>query len=180
MSQRGNRFEKVWRGLDGLLLAAVFILLGAVWVSTQRGTGTGSALPAAGEREPASVRKPPVAGRVVDGVRVSAGRARVSTFARSMVASDWESAPPAPAMDMREEGDGREYEILFALPERVDRESVRVSVAGDVLTLTMRDGVCGKTYAQQIRIPCGVDVDGCVRSVVSNGLLHVRISPVER
>lgn len=165
--------------MDGLLLAAVFILLGVVWLSAQREDGTvpQAARPVAAEDRAAPQPRKTPGDKAVDGVRVSAGRTRMNTIARSMVDSDWASAPQAPAMDMREEGDGREYEIVFALPERVVRESVRVTVAGDVLTLTMTDGFSGTRCVQHVRVPCGVDMDGCVRSVVSNGLLHVRISP---
>jgi len=92
-----------------------------------------------------------------------------------MVATGWEQISPTPAMDMRE--DGKTYEVLFSLPEGVDRESVRVSAAGNVLTLTMKAGETGRIYTQRIRIPCGVDRSDAVQSAVSNDVLRVRILP---
>lgn len=170
--------ERMWLGCDYVLLVAVFVLLGVVWHSQNRAdTVSASGRPALGEpgRESSLFRKRLPSGRVVDGIRVSSGRSRVNTIARSMVAAGWDQTSPTPAMDMRE--DGKTYEVLFSLPEGVDKESVRVSAAGNVLTLTMKVGETSRLYTQRIRIPCGVDRADAVQSVVSNDVLHVRILP---
>lgn len=170
--------ERMWAGCDYFLLVAVFVLLGVVWCEQNRdgsALATGSPTTDGAVRERLPVRKRLPTGRVVDGIRVSSGRSRMSTIARSMVAAGWEQTSPTPALDMRE--DGKTYEVLFSLPEGVDKESVRVSAAGNVLTLTMKTGETGKLYTHRIRIPCGVDREDAVQSVVSNDVLHVRILP---
>ena len=170
--------ERIWVGCDYVLLVAVFVLLGVVWHS--QNSSDAPSIPgraSLGEegRARSLFRTRLPSGRVVDGIRVSSGRSRMNTIARSMVAAGWEQTSPTPAMDMRE--DGKTYEVLFSLPEGVDEESVRVSAAGNVLTLTMKAGGTGRLYTQRIRIPCGVDRADAVQSVVSNDVLHVRIQP---
>ena len=92
-----------------------------------------------------------------------------------MVASGWEQVSPSPAMDMRE--DGKMYQILFSLPEGVAKESVQVTAAGNVLTLTMKAEDTGKVYMQRVRIPCGVEKGDNIQSVVTNDVLRVTILP---
>lgn len=165
---------KLWAGLDRLLLVAVFVLLGVVWYASNRAE-TARVLPKDGSavRRTEGLSRPAAIAKVVNGIRVSAGRTRMNSIARSMVASGWEQLPSCPAMDMRE--DGKTYEILFSLPAEVTRESVRVMASGNVLTLTMKSGVTGKTSLQRVRIPCGVEHDSNIQSVVSNDVLRVRI-----
>ena len=171
-------FERLWAGCDNLLLVTVFVLLGAVWYSANRTDALlGGASAAGAGRDETRMRRPVSPSLAVEGLRVSAGRTRVNTIARSMVASGWERVPCSPAMDMRE--DGKAYEVLFSLPEWVAQESVRVTAAGNVLTLTMRDGDTGKTYQQRVRIPCLYDAERAdhVLSAISNDVLRVRIQP---
>jgi HSP20 family molecular chaperone IbpA len=168
-------FQKIWAGFDRLLLGAVFILLGTVWYSTERAdaaavAGTIRDRPAPGE---AVSRRPPA--KAVDGIRVSNGRTRMMTIARSMVDSGWERIPCSPAMDMRE--DGKTYEILFALPEGVARESVRVTTSGNLLTLAMKAEGSGQPYLKRVRLPCRLDQADRVQSAISNDVLRVRIQP---
>lgn len=92
-----------------------------------------------------------------------------------MVDSGWDRIPVSPAMDMREEG--RAYEILFALPEGVNKDSVRVTKTGNVLTLAMKTDDARKVYMQRVRIPCSVDQPAAICSTVSNNVLCVRILP---
>ena len=172
-------FERLWAGCDNLLLLAVFVLLGVVWYSTIR---TDAALTPAksakGEvgRAGTSFRRFVPPPQTVDGLRVSTGRTRMNTIARSMVASGWERAPRTPALDMRE--NGKTYEVLFALPDEFVKESVRVTAAGNVLTLTMKASETGKTYMRRIRIPCGVDDRAdAIQTSISNDVLHVHILP---
>jgi len=169
--------ERLWAACDNLLLLAVFVLLGVVWYSTNRAdvalTSGKSAKGGAGQAR-ISVRKFMPRPRTVDGLRVSTGRTRMNTIARSMVASDWERVPLTPALDMRE--NGKEYEVLFALPDEFVKESVRVTAMGNVLTLTMKASETGKTYMRRIRIPCGVDDRAdAIQTAISNDVLHVRI-----
>jgi HSP20 family molecular chaperone IbpA len=81
-------------------------------------------------------------------------------------------------MDIRE--DGKSFEILFALPEGVARESVRVTTAGSTLTLAMRtDEAGGGAYLKHVRLPCRVERAANVQSVISNNVLRVRIQAAE-
>lgn len=170
--------ERIWAGCDNLLLVAVFVLLGVVWYAQNRADLVSTPRKPDGvgmSRERTLFRTHPPTGQVVDGLRVSSGRSRVNTIARSMVAAGWEQTQPTPALDMRE--DGKAYEVLFALPEGVDKKSVRVSAAGNLLTLTMKASETGRLYTQRIRIPCGVERADAVQSVVSNEVLRIRILP---
>ena len=171
---------KLWDGFDKLLMTAVIVLLAVLWLSGRKSdesrradAGVGLAVPA--KSEPAK----PAQGKVVDGLLVSTAssdrRARVSEIARSITASDWASVPRSLAMDMREQADGKEYDIRLALPGNVDADSVRVTASGHTLTLRMRDSAQGVPYMRHVRVPCHVARENSVRSVVSNGLLHVRI-----
>lgn len=166
--------NKVWEGVDRLLLMAVFVLLGMVVLSMNR---TDTAKAACKDGTPARgngvLRRPASQSRAVNGFRVSAGQTRMNSIARSMVASGWEQIPSSPAMDMRE--DGKMYEILFSLPAGVAQESVKVTASGNVLTLAMQDGETGKTYMQRVRIPCGVERTDNIQSAISNDVLRVRI-----
>ncbi|GEM_PF-1155008 len=177
--QSNKKIKKLWEDLDKLLMAAVIILLTAVWLSARkvensRKLDEGFGLGVHEKREP--VKRVP--SRVVEGMRVSPTadrRSRVSSIARSIAASDWGSVPRSLAMDMREQVDGKEYDIRLALPDNVDIGSVLVTAKGHTLTLRMRDGDSGITYLRHVRVPCRVAQDDGVRSVVSNGLLHVWI-----
>jgi HSP20 family molecular chaperone IbpA len=111
----------------------------------------------------------------VEGMRVALERRRVNIIARSMVDSGWEQSPSSPAMDMRE--DGKVCEVFFTLPEGISEESVRVTAAGSMLTLTMKDDEAGKSYMQRIRIPYGVERSDTIQTVISNDVLRVRICP---
>ena len=171
---RTVRIQKLWTGLDHLLLLAVFVLLGIVWYSAERCVeGQGGPQPReTGAKKPVSHRPP----WVVDGLRVSnGGQSRMRTIARSMAATDWDRLPPSPAMDMRE--DGKTYEVLFSLPVGVEKDSVRVTGSGNVMTLTMKDAETGKLYMQRVRVPCVCDRKESLQSVVSNDVLRVRITP---
>ncbi|MDD4101960.1 MAG: hypothetical protein PHU80_04940 [Kiritimatiellae bacterium] len=170
---------QIWCGFDKLLMASVIILLVAVWLSSKKAeygskTDGGLNLGKTEKREP-NKRAP---AKVIEGIRISTGadrRARVSEIARLIASSDWASVPKSLAMDMREQVDGKEYEIRLALPENVDEDSVRVTASGHTLTLRMRDSAKGVTYMRNVRVPCRMARDNGVNSVVSNGLLHVRI-----
>jgi len=169
-------FKRCWAGLDNCLLVAVFILLGVFWyMSGPRKDAIEKSVQADREASQRKVFLSPSSVKTVEGIRVSNERRRVNTIARSMVESDWDRLPTSPAMDMRE--DGKIYEVLFSLPEGIAKDSVRVTAAGSVLTLTMKAGDTGNIYMQRIRIPCGVDRAGPIQSVVSNNVLCVRIHP---
>lgn len=168
------RIQKLWTGVDHLLLLAVFVLLGIVWHSAERSDG-GRVRPGSSETgvKKATAHRPPW---VVDGLRVSSGeQSRMRTIARSMASTDWDRLPPSPAMDMRE--DGKTYEVLFSLPDGVEKDTVRVTGSGNVMTLTMREGGTGKLYMQRVRVPCVCDRKESLQSVVSNDVLRVRITP---
>lgn len=177
--QGKRRFERLWAGCDNLLLVTVLILLGIVWYSNSRDAADMSK-PAMGRRVPSRPllgRNPPQV-RTVDSVRVSQGRTRMNSIARSMIDSEWDRSPPSLAMDIREEGET--YEVFFSLPEGIIEDSVRVTAAGSILTLTMKDDDTGKTYLQRIRIPCGVERPDTIQTVISNDVLRVRICPSGR
>jgi len=171
--------ELIWAGCDNLLLISVVILMGVLWYSYNRvdvvmavpvsEVKAPSDLPA-GRRTTTPPRSP------VDGLRVSQNRQRVNMIARSMIDSDWGQVPPCPAMDMREVG--KAYEVLFSLPDDVAEDSVAVSAAGNVLTLTMKACETGKIYVQRIRVPCGVERYESVETAISNDVLRIRINPL--
>jgi HSP20 family molecular chaperone IbpA len=174
--QGKTRLEQVWAGFDTLLLVAVFFLLGAVWFSHRR---EASALDkdAAQKREASPqlshrLRSPEPS---VDGLRVALSHQRMNTIARAMVDSGWDQSPSTPAVDMRE--NGKTCDVFFTLPEGIVEDSVRVTVAGDVLTLMMKDDDTGKVYVQRIRIPYGVERSDTLQTVISNDVLRVRICP---
>ena len=171
--------EMIWAGCDNLLLLSVVVLLGVLWYSTDR-DGFVMAAPVSeltATYDPPSGRRPHTPPSVpVEGLRVSQNRQRVNMIARSMIDSDWEQVPPCPAMDMREVG--KTYEVLFSLPDDVAEDSVAVSAAGNVLTLTMKACGTGKMYVQRIRVPCGVERYDSVETAISNAVLRIRINPV--
>lgn len=180
MMKGETTFWKVWAGLDRLLLGAVFILLGVVWYATERAEA--KSRPDEGRanvilpREVQDERRVTPRAKTVDGLRVSArSPKRMTSIARSMVEAGWEKLPCSPAMDMRE--DGKVYVIRFALPEGVAHESVRVTTAGSMLTMAMKPQGGGQTYLRRVRLPCSVDREDHVASVVSNNVLCIRIQP---
>lgn len=168
--------EKLWAGCDTILLVMVFILLGVVWFSNSR---EASALDkeAAKKRDASSqaFRRPLSTEQTVDGIRIALERQRMNTIARSMVDSGWDQSPASPAMDMRE--DGKACEVFFTLPEGIVEDNVHVTVAGDVLTLMMKDDDTGRLYLQRIRIPYGIKRSDTLQTVISNDVLRVRICP---
>ena len=170
-------FQNVWAGVDRLLLVTVFVLLGAAWYSAEKRAG---AVAVAEEKrveasEATFWRRPVAPGKAVAGLRVSTGQTRMTSIARSMVASGWERLPCSPAMDMRE--DGTVYEILFALPDGVPQESVRVTTQGSVLTLAMKTDGDGQAILRRVRLPCSVERADHVTSSISNNVLCIRILP---
>ncbi|MFA6633735.1 MAG: hypothetical protein WCU90_15640 [Kiritimatiellia bacterium] len=168
--------KHAWAVCDRLLLLAVFVLLGVAWHLRGR-EDAADPMPAGAPRK-VLWRRPEAREKTVEGLRVSTGGRSMSAIARSMVESDWERIPSSPAMDIRE--DGKSFEILFALPEGVARESVRVTTAGSTLTLAMRtDEAGGGAYLKHVRLPCRVERAANVQSVISNNVLRVRIQAAE-
>ena len=166
--------ERAWAVCDRVLLVAVFVLLGVAWYSRGREETAGPARPEV--TRGGLLRRPESRAKAVDGLRVSTGRRSMSAIARSMVESDWERIPSSPAMDIRE--DGKSFEILFALPEGLARESVRVTTAGSTLALSMRtEG--GSSYLKRVRLPCRVERAANVQSSISNNVLRVCIQAAE-
>jgi HSP20 family molecular chaperone IbpA len=173
-------FQKMWAGLDRMLLAAVFVLLGAAWYAAEKKARAAVAAEdgkrAEAPEAEAFWRRPPAPGRAVEGLRVSTGQGRMTSIARSMVESGWERLPCSPAMDMRE--DGKVYEILFALPDGVPQDGVRVTAQGSVLTLAVKTvGGDGQAMLRRVRLPCNVERADHVTSTISNNVLRVRIQP---
>ena len=166
--------ERIWAGLDNLLLAAVFVLLAFVWYSDRSGAVSFSRLRRVQDRPEEQIRRP-LSADPVDGIRVSSAQVSRRMIARSLSEADWERMTPTPAMDMREEG--KAYEVTFPLPEKVDRESVRVTTSGNVLTLTMKNGDTGSIFMQRIRIPCLGDHTEKTQSFLTNNVLRIRITP---
>ncbi|MDX9866995.1 MAG: hypothetical protein RBT78_03625 [Kiritimatiellia bacterium] len=167
---------RAWAALDYFLLAAVLGLLVTVAFQNRSRVrpGTDGTQENSGGTGAVERVRPPKS-RVVEGLRVSAGRQRLDAIAQSMAASDWDRLPASPALDMRE--NGQAYEILFSLPSCVDRDSVRVTSSGSLLTLAMTDSGTGQTLMRRIRIPCEAEQNSRIQSVVSNRVLHVRIYP---
>lgn len=171
-------FERCWEGLDRTLLTLVFGLLAfSVW---QSGRGPrAEALErfrAVGERRSASEEalRPVHVVEATAGTPVSLTRNRVRTIARSMADHGWEDLPSSPAADMREHNGF--YDIFFALPQRTDPASVKVSASGNVLTVFVKsDGVPAAAFAKQFYIPCGVERAGAIETSVSNDIVRVRI-----
>lgn len=168
-------YERLWAGLDRLLLIAVFILLGLVWYSDSR-EAAGSAKEGCKKRDAASqLLKRANAEQRVDGLRVALDRQRMNTIARSMVDTGWDESPPSPAVDMR--GDGSNCDVFFTLPEGIEEDNVRVTLAGHVLTLMMKDEESGRLFLQRIRIPYGIEGSDHVQTTISNDVLRVRLCP---
>ena len=167
--EKESGFKRLWAGFDRLLLAAVFALLALAWYSATRSDAKTETQAA----EAAPAKKPLAATKAIDALRVSAGRTRMSSIARSMVEKGWAESPRSPAMDMRE--DGKMYEVRLSLPEDVVQESIRVTTLGDILTLAMRSSESGKTLIKRVRLPCSVEQPEHVSIAISNSVLRVRI-----
>jgi HSP20 family molecular chaperone IbpA len=173
--QGKTSLEQLWAGCDTILLVMVFILLGVVWYSNNR-AAPAQERDAAKKRDASTLQlRAPLPPDPVDGIRVALERQRMNSIARSMVDSGWDESPASPAMDMRE--DGKTCEVFFTLPEGIVEDSVRVTVAGDVLTLMMKDDDTGRLYLQRIRIPFGIDRSDTLQTVISNDVLRVRVCP---
>jgi len=177
MSEIKTKVLSVWKGLDNLLLASVFVLLG-LWVYSSRQT-IERTMPDQVTQERRSVVKPPrnmpSSGRTVDGLRVSLENERMNSIARSMASAAWERVPACPAMDMRE--DGKSYEIYFSLPDGFDESNVHVSAHGSVLTLAMTSEDDGSLTVQRFRVPCSMEKGKSIETAISNNVLCVRIQP---
>ena len=171
--EKESGFKRLWAGFDRLLLAAVFVLLALAWYSAGRQDARQETRAVADSTEAAPAKKPQVAAKTVDALRVSTRQTRMSSIARSMVEKNWTESPRSPAMDMRE--DGKTYAIQLVLPEDVVQESGRVTTLGDVLTLAMRSSESGKTLLKRVRLPCSVEQPEHVKIAISNNVLHVRI-----
>jgi len=101
--------------------------------------------------------------------------AQVSRFARNL--SDdrhWMDVPESQTTDMREQN-GR-YDLAFALPRILDEKSVRISTAGNVLSLeaSMREPPY-TTYVKRFYIPFPSDQIGDVENSISNCIVRIRI-----
>jgi len=170
-----NVINRLWSGFDGLLLVIVFALLGWCLSHEQRPVPPEFPLTIEAEEGPEALPEPPPPpppsrSRVVDGIRV--GTRQMPQIARSL-SSDWERKAAAPALDIRERD--RAYEILFSLPAGVDRESVRIATAGNVLTLSMatRTG----RFKRQVLLPCEIVRENQVSHLLTNGVLRIRVAP---
>jgi hypothetical protein len=169
---------KWWEWFDRFLLMLVFVLLAFSWwdlrQTENRFRKNGATLSERVNLEPLSQRPAQPAVHVSDGLPVSLSRSRVSHIARSMVESEWENMPSSPAADMREQNGF--YDILFALPHNMDVGSVKVSTAGNLLTLFVNvSGLPAATFVKQFYIPCGAEQAGAVETSVSNDIVRVRI-----
>lgn len=174
----GIRLEQCWKGLDRLLLLLVFVLLAiSCWESYRSSADRQPSVePSVNRTRPFETPQgiPPTAGRVVDGTPVSLVGSRFRNIARTMADSEWESLPPSPAADMREQNGF--YDILFTLPDRMDPGSVKVSTSGNVLTLFVSSaGTPAATFVKQFYIPCGAARPDAVETSVSNDIVRVRI-----
>lgn len=168
--------ERGWEGVDAMLLFIVIVLLAfSFWDSLQSERRSAYAV---GEtprwREPSLLKRPARAARVTAGTPVSLARSPVSSIARTMDENGWEDLPSSLAADMREQNGF--YDIFFALPQRTDPSSVKVSTSGNVLTLFVSAaGVPAATFVKQFYIPCGAERAGKVETSVSNDIVRVRI-----
>jgi HSP20 family molecular chaperone IbpA len=110
----------------------------------------------------------------VQGTPVSLSASRMSVVARAMAESAWEGVPESPVADMRESNGS--YDILFALPDNMDPESVKSSTSGNVLTLYVSAaGTKAATFVKRFYIPCGAARVGVIETSVSNDLVRVRV-----
>lgn len=170
--------QRLWGGADSLLLVAVMCLLAYSWwdarrLATQGGAPGRPARSADLVWEPAPPPRQP--SRVIEGLPVATDCARMSRIARNMVEGGWDDVPAHPAADMRER-DGH-YDILVALPGTLDPQSVKVSAAGNVLSLFVNAyGQSRATFVKQFFIPCGAERAGAVVTSVSNQTIRIRIS----
>ncbi|MBO7653816.1 MAG: Hsp20/alpha crystallin family protein [Kiritimatiellae bacterium] len=165
--------SRFWRWCDGVLLVAVFALLGWSLWRDSRSVPSEPPPPPPAMEEPEAMPEPPPPpsrSRVVDGIRV--GTRQMPQIARSL-SSGWEKRDGAPALDIRERD--RTYEIAISLPDGIDRESVRIATAGHVLTLGMatRTG----TLKRRILLPCEITRESQVTHLLTNGILRIRVTP---
>jgi len=176
MKDKETVFARLWGGLDNVLLVTVFVLLAVCCYSLRQSE---TDVRAEGEaNSDTTVRPPrnmPSAGRTVDGMRVSLEDERMNTIARSMAEGAWERVPACPAMDMRE--NGKSFEVFFGLPDGCDEKKVKITARGDILTLALTSSEDGAMMLQRFRIPCGVDPEDNVDTMISNNVLRVRIRP---
>lgn len=167
-----SRKARVWLNL--LLAAGVLLLAGHRWrqVSRARADTAPGACAATSPGEPRTSRgaSPPV---------VSPARKRrlvgYPPAADANVEGGWGNLPPRPSFDMTDEGDV--FQLLLSAG-RLDPESVRIHLDGQVLVVTARRLHAGGTepLVSRIMLPVPPDTAATPRFIMTNGALciHVR------
>lgn len=194
-------FEQLWRVVDAMLLVAICCLLGVAFFAKSDvelcppqaekhelppPVKAAEPLPTPPSPKQAEPEPPepesPVRSRVsplVKGLRVAHERQQrrkaLGEIAQDMAGSDWRNVPVSPAMDMRQ--DEATFDVFFTLRKNIQPDSVHVSAAGKILTLTMRH-VSGRKLLERFQLPCECGDAyrrGDLKTTVSNGVVHVRI-----
>jgi len=195
-------FEQIWRIVDAILLIAICCLLGVAFFAQSHDEWSlppvkkhelpppvkaAEPLPTPPSPKQAEPESPepekPVRPRVsplVKGLRVAHERQQrrkaLVEIAQDMVGSDWRNVPVSPAMDMRQ--DEATFDVFFTLRKNIQPDSVHVSAAGKILTLTMRHS-SGRKLLERFQLPCECGDAfrrGDLKTTVSNGVVHVRIN----
>ncbi|MBQ9431101.1 MAG: Hsp20/alpha crystallin family protein [Kiritimatiellae bacterium] len=182
-----TRIETVWRTFDRTLLTAVFLLL--AWHLS--GFRDNAPAPSSGdiaknatpyshtEPETTPLIAPPVEvarQRAVDPFRVSSTRTPVRRLARSF-SDDWERVSCSQAMDIR--GDGRHCEVAISVPHGITSDDIKIRAADNLLNIEMPDAPGGVLRRRRIFLPCEPNKTLSVSSLLTNGVLRVRVNVKE-
>ena len=181
------RVGQFWKWFDRVLLITLIIGVGLYWwearsISTQlRTMGVDDRFQErGGERSEAPAGALEQLQQIFIAAPMTRFHAQVSRFARNL--SDdrhWADVPESQTTDMREQN-GR-YDLAFALPRILDEKSVRISTAGNVLSLeaSMREPPY-TTYVKRFYIPFPSDQIGDVENSISNSIVRIRIQMKQR
>lgn len=173
------RWGQFWTWFDRALLVALAAGVGLYWWEAHK---ISARLNEMRLREPAP--EPEIGGEeaylpFLMPNPVARFHAIVSRFARQMdEAGSWPDLPANQTTDMREEN-GR-YELALSLPRAFDEKSVKVSTAGNVLSLTAAlRGKPRATFVRQFYIPFPANRIGAMENSVSNSIVHITIQMKE-
>lgn len=181
------RLGQFWKWFDRVLLMILVIGIGLYWwearsISSQlRNMGVDDRFQERrGARPEVSAGALEQLQQIFVAAPMTRFHAQVSRFARNL--SDdrhWTDVPESQTTDMREQN-GR-YDLAFALPRILDEKSVRISTAGNVLSLeaSMREPPY-TTYVKRFYIPFPSDQIGDVENSISNSIVRIRILMKQR
>ena len=174
----------IWDFFDRALLTAVFLLLAwhlaGIRIAASDPSSDAIAVKATPHSQamPATtpLAAPPVETarqRTVEPLRVSTARAPVRQLARSF-SKGWERVSCSQAMDIR--GDSRHCEVALSVPHGIAGEDIKIRTVGNLLNIEMPDAPGGELRRRQIMIPCEPNKALAVSSMLTNGVLRIRVN----